>query len=259
MKSYKENELFTHIKQNKNHIQQKISWFRWGAFIGLLLGIAISLYFVTLDAVEACFPFSLLFCIFGLIIYYTRMKSYKRMLAKVEFGEELMEKLLDEIYPRSKIKFYLDLQPYDIRGKQIWKGRSSHGNPKYKYNDRWLRLCVTLADGSRLFLLRKVGVKTKSSSIVKEKRKMVLSFYPNPRCYKLFQPHQIEKLQKNLRGNIRRRYFQSMERYHCHAISVPGGVKQKRSQLNAQYTVEEIMDFLKCIYRWLKHNQVRQS
>ena len=78
------------------------------------------------------------------------------------------------------MKIAFSAEDYNAAGNQYWEGRSLHGNPKYRYADRWLALRFALADGSLVRVARKADVKTKKGSVMRHKRRLFVALDPHP-------------------------------------------------------------------------------
>jgi hypothetical protein len=124
------------------------------------------------------FPFAVFTLVLTAIFYSGRRDGFAREQAKVRFLSELFALLRDELHPRAPVRFDFDLSAYDAGGKLRNETRSAAGNAKRYFSDKWLRVRVVLADGSRLSVVRQAGVKTKKGSVVNESRRLVVSLVP---------------------------------------------------------------------------------
>jgi hypothetical protein len=124
-------------------------------------------------------PFGFFGLIFTAVFYGERRSGYAREQATVRFLSELFGLLRDELHPRAPVRFDFDLSAYDAGGKLRKETRSAAGNAKRYFSDKWLRVRVVLADGTRLSVIRQAGVKTKKGSVVNESRRLVVSLVPN--------------------------------------------------------------------------------
>lgn len=139
-------------------------------------------------ALALCFPLLPAGVILGVVTaayFFTRRDKLRRARDKVTFAREVHALLEDELHPRRAVVLDFDLRHYDEASKKVWSGRSSHGNAKYKYTDKWFHYRAVLADGTRLDLRRQAGVKTKKGAVVKEKRRLFVALAPNPARYPL--------------------------------------------------------------------------
>ena len=118
--------------------------------------------------------------VLAIVSLFMTTKRLKRMRLKVRFLGELLMRLRPELHPTGKSSLRFDLRFYDTK-RPFWTGRSSHGNRKAKYSDKWLHLKVLLADGSILRIVRQAGIKTKKGAIVREKRRLFLTLMPGSR------------------------------------------------------------------------------
>jgi hypothetical protein len=125
------------------------------------------------------FPFALFTLLLTALVYSGRRDGYAREQAKVRFLSELFALLRDELHPRAPVRFDFDLSAYDASGKLRKETRSAAGNAKRYFSDKWLRVRVVLADGTRLSVIRQAGMKTKKGKVVSESRRLVVSLVPN--------------------------------------------------------------------------------
>lgn len=174
----------------------------WGIGLAILIGgggLSLGATIATEGAAAVVLVFAL---IIGVIVLVGGINQSSRRSAKVHFLRHLIESLADELHPKAKVHVRFDLRHYDAEGNKIWSGKSPHGNAKHKYSDKWLHLDVRLADGSEVRIVRQAGIKTKSGNIQKEKRRVFLSFEPNPWLYRLPPGATHAELAKRLREKI---------------------------------------------------------
>jgi len=151
------------------------------ALIGLTMGGDLPL--------DSLFPIWMVAVMFSgmiaVMVGFKPAQKLKRQDERVDFFRDLSERLRPDLHPKAVLRFSLDLRGAALAEKKIWSGRSPHGNPKAKYDDPWLRLSVELADRSRLSVLYREKVKTKSGSVMKTTHKLRIKLKPHPRVYDL--------------------------------------------------------------------------
>ena len=185
--------------------------------------------------------------VIALAVYFSHRSKLNRAREKVAFAVELWSLLRDEVHARSLVVLDFDLRHYDESGKRTWEGKSSAGNPKSQYSDKWLRLRMTLADGTALEVVRVAGVKTKKGAVQKEKRRLLLRMRPSPRRYRSDQLAEGSPAAKALRDALKdscREFHNSPEEFACRAASVDGALTIKVVQEDAPILAKEVLVLL---------------
>lgn len=208
-------------------------------------------------AIAGCFMLPPAGLIGGVIaggLYMAKRGKVKRAREKLAFARELHETLADDLHPRRSVVLDFDLRHYDVASKQIWSGRSSAGNAKYKYSDKWLRYRAVLADGTRLDIVRQAGVKTKKGSVVKEKRRLFLELTPNPRRYALSLLHQ-ERPARRLRARLEAAtgaFHNDPEEFHARVQGAADALRVKVTQEDAPILAREVVTIIEEVVRFLQ-------
>lgn len=208
-------------------------------------------------AIAGCFllpPAGMIGGIIAALIYGTRRARRARARDKAAFSRELHERLLDELHPRRPVLLDFDLRRYDEASKRIWSGRSSAGNVKHKYSDKWLRYRAVLADGTRLEIVRQAGVKTKKGSVVKEKRRLFLSITPNPRRYALALL-QEQRPARRLRDRLQAAtgaFHNDPEEFHARVQGAGDALRVKVTQEDAPILAREVVTIIEEVVRFLQ-------
>jgi hypothetical protein len=187
-------------------------------------------------------------------IFANKHAKLKRSLEKLDFVRELHGRLEDELQPRRPIHLDFDLRHYDEASKMVWQGRSSHGNAKYKYSDKWLHYRGTLADGTRFEVVRQAGVKTKKGAVVKEKRRLFLEVLPDPRRYDLSllkEPRPRQRLRARL-DVATGAFHDTPEEFHARVEAAGGLLKLKVTQEDAPILPVEVVTILEEVVRFLQ-------
>ncbi|MCO5170289.1 MAG: hypothetical protein M9894_28470 [Planctomycetes bacterium] len=196
--------------------------------------------------------------IFGGIIagvfYWRKRDKLNRARDKVAFARELHERLEDELHPRRAVVLDFDLRHYDEKGKQVWSGFSSAGNPKYRYSDKWLHYRAVLADGTRLEVVRQAGVKVKKGNVVKEKRRLLLSLTPHPRRYAM-ELLKEERPNRRLRARLQAAvgaFHNDPEEFHARVDGGGGSLRIKATQEDAPILAAEVVTIVEEVVRFLQ-------
>lgn len=188
------------------------------------------------------------------LVYGVKHAKRKRALEKVEFVRELHRQLEDELQPRRPVLLDFDLRHYDEASKLVWEGRSSAGNRKHKYSDKWLHYRATLADGTCFRVVRQAGVKTKKGSVVKEKRRLFMEVSPDPRRYDLSQLRD-ERPRHRLRARLDAAtgaFHDEPEEFHARVEAAQGVLKLKVTQEDAPIHPQEVVTILEEVVRFLQ-------
>lgn len=188
------------------------------------------------------------------IVYAAKHSKLKRAQEKLDFVRELHGRLEDELQPRRPVLLDFDLRHYDEASKVVWQGRSTHGNAKYKYSDKWLRYRATLADGTRFEVVRQAGVKTKKGAVVKEKRRLFLEIIPDPRRYDLGllkEPRPRHRLRARL-DVATGAFHDEPEEFHARVEAADGVLKLKVTQEDAPILPQEVVTILEEVVRFLQ-------
>ncbi len=173
---------------------------------------------------------------------------------KVEFTKELLASLREELMPGKRVRMRLDLRFYEHDTKLFWTGESQFGNPKAKYSDKWLAFEGTLAEGSTVAVRRQAGIKTKSESIMREKRRLFLTVEPNPNRYQL-ERMDMAQLKRGLKSAVGQLFHDPPEKFHFRPELHSGRLKIKVTQLDAPILAEEVMVVLQCVFSFLAEYQ----
>jgi hypothetical protein len=213
-------------------------------------------------SMRADHDFSIPIVVFGalmlLVLVYAQWERYRRKRDKIRFVRELLDVLQVDLHPLRKLRLALDLRPYDHSAKLIWTGKSSAGNRKAKYRDKWLYLDLLLADGTRVEVRREVGVKTKKSSIQQEKRRMFLSVKPNPKRYDVNQIRaDADKLRKKMKEAVLGMFATHPDDFHVHVDPKEGGLEIKVSQVTTQISADEVHSLLHALIGFLARRRRR--
>jgi hypothetical protein len=150
--------------------------------------VAVSSAFLSIGIAAVVVPFIVFGAIFAIIAVVnlkpdSSPEGHPRLLAKIDFFDELIEMLRPELHARAPLAIAFDFGMYDEAGKLSRTAQSAAGRTKSYYTDRWLRLVVRLADGSYVRIVRHAGVKMKRGSVVRETRKLGLVLSPNAKLY----------------------------------------------------------------------------
>ncbi|MCW8140793.1 MAG: hypothetical protein KIT58_17975 [Planctomycetota bacterium] len=187
--------------------------------------------------------------------YWTKRGKLGRARAKVDFARELHGLLEDELHPRKAVMLDFDLRHYDETVKRVWAGRSSAGNAKYKYSDKWLHYRAVLADGTRVEVVRQAGVKTKKGHVVKEKRRLLLSLTPHPGRYAM-ERLKDERLGRRLRARLSAAvgaFHNDPEEFHARVDGGGGGtLRIKATQEDAPILAGEVVAIVEEVVRFLQ-------
>ncbi len=173
-------------------------------------------------------------------ILWTALDRAKRKTAKVDFLADLVDGLKDELHPDKKLDLRFDLRQYDETDKITWSGYSTHGNRKYRYTDKWLRLKVTLADHTEVTIVRQRGLKERKGSLMKEKRRLFLTVNPDMRRYDIYGKNH-DRLEKGLEVAALAHFHDPPEDFSAKLGAEVGEFRVKVTQLDAPILPEEVV------------------
>jgi hypothetical protein len=183
--------------------------------------------------------------------------GHPRVLAKILFLENILGLLSDELLPRSRIGLRFDMNMYDFAGKLARTARSGGGRAKKYYSDRWLQLAFTLADGTRVRLLRHAGVKEKSGSVVRETRRLSLSIRPNAHLYA--PTHADAELKRALQQGVLRAFSNMPEGYNVKVHRREQHFDVKILQDDTDISPEEVMALLWSAIDYLGRRRLKRA
>lgn len=121
--------------------------------------------------------------VFGGIGYSGHRTTVAAMDAKIDFVSQFTREFADDFHPAGKVHYHIDLRAYDVEDKRYWTGRSTHGNTKFRYADKWFRAKFYLADGTCVIVERRADVKVRKGQVVKDKRRLYLKVIPNAKTF----------------------------------------------------------------------------
>lgn len=188
------------------------------------------------------------------LVYFARRATRQRAREKVRFLGDLVDLLRDELHQRAHIIIDFDLRHYDEKSKLAWTGRSSAGNAKHKYSDKWLVLRCMLGDGTGLEVVRQAGIKTKKGSVVKEKRRLFVSLRPNPRRYPMLgfarDGDEAHRLRSGLKTSCRQ-FHDEPEEFHAQVSTTGETLDVKVVQEDAPIQPAEVLAVVEKALRFL--------
>lgn len=162
----------------------------------------------------------------------------------LEFVRDLCARLAPDVHPKAQLRFSVDMRGHRLSEKVVWSGRSMHGNAKYRYLDRWLKLQVRLADRSALTVRRRVMTKTRKGAVMKQVCKLTLKLRPDPRVYDV--------------ALVRDRLAHE-ERMVVSPAGQNSEVRLKLDRLNEGFSVPEVHDQLRAMLEALSSCRHRAS
>ena len=195
--------------------------------------------------------------IFGIILviffFFRGRSKIARKRQKLEFLRGVVGELADELHPRAPVRFDFDLTAYDEKSKLTRSGRSSAGNTKSYYSDKWLRLRVVLADRTRVEIVRQVGIKEKKGSKQHEKRRLFLTVTPNPKRYQpmLGEP-MAAKLRWQVEGAIVQGFHNRPEQVAVHVTHHTQDIDLRVAQFDAEILPREVTVILSAVVLHLR-------
>lgn len=208
-------------------------------------------------AVALCAPsgfLSVIIAVGASLWFFAARSTRERAREKVHFLRDLFELLKDELHQRAHLIIDFDLRHYDEKSKLTWSGRSTHGNAKYKYSDKWLVLRCMLGDGTGLEVVRQAGIKTKKGSVVKEKRRLFVSLRPNPRRYPMLgfarDGDEAHRLRSGLKTSCRE-FTNDPEEFHAQVAATGETLDVKVVQEDAPIRAAEVLAVLDKALRFL--------
>lgn len=121
----------------------------------------------------------------GIFIGLLSWSFYRRQVKAHEIREHrltwlaaLLGTLHDDLAPTAKLRVRCDLQPSDSWLHKVRSTKSSAGNNKTYYRNRWLRVRGMLADGTRFRIRVQSAVKSKKGQILHEHSALILEVTP---------------------------------------------------------------------------------
>jgi hypothetical protein len=175
---------------------------------------------------------------------------------KLHFLEELLGMLRDEVGPRTRIGLRFDMGMYAF-GKLVRTATSTRGRLKQYYTDRWLQLSFTLADGTRVRVLRHAGSKTKRGAVVRLSRRLSLSIQPNGALYE--PTHADTELKQVLQYAAHRAFANVPEGFHVHVQRRQQRIAIKVTQDDADISPWEVMSLLWATMGYLARRRARSA
>jgi hypothetical protein len=163
--------------------------------------------------------------------------AYERVQEQLSFVIALLDALADDHHPDRKVGVLLDTEGL-TSAKRTWTGRSIHGNPKRRYDDRWLELRFVIVDGTAFRLRMRADVKTKYSNdlILKVKRRMDLRV--RPPVARVFDPQDV---QDAARDAIALAFHDPPEKLRVVATGGAGVARVGVTQLDAPIFPDEVV------------------
>ncbi len=225
------------------------------ACITLVLPLGLVAFGVHLASSEGPgnFPlFVFMFALFALMLPYGAFKKHARLKRKLTFIWDLSRYLQDEWHPALKINLSIDLRAYDHEDKLIFKGKAPGGKTKTKFNDKWLSLSGTLADGTAVRIRREIALKHKAGSQQSEKRRLFFTIKPNPKRYDLLRLAQDQdSLRKRMKDSLHTLFDDPPEKFHVNLGSDASEFRIKVRQDDAPITAEEVFALLRAVISFL--------
>ncbi len=248
--------VLEHARLHVDHVTEKLAEVDRSISSDLTRATVIFVPFLV-AAVAGCFflpPAGFIGGVIAVAVYGAKRGKVKRAREKAAFARELHDRLSDELHPRRPVILDFDLRHYDETSKRVWSGRSSAGNQKHKYSDKWLRYRAVLADGTRLDIVRQAGVKTKKGNVIKEKRRLLLELTPNPRRYALALLKQ-ERPAKRLRARLEAAtgaFHNDPEEFHARVQGAGDALRVKVTQEDAPILAGEVVTIVEEVVRFLQ-------
>ena len=227
-------------KRTKN-IRQTMLW----------IIVPLVLYIFMLNAELLCFGIGL--CILGLIIWNVAgMKTN----AKGDFLRNFLDEVQHDIKINSKVHYQLDHTPYSSSTKKTWEGRSRHGNYKYKSTDHWLACNFICIDGTKVKLDFITKYKVRKGYIMKQKFIIKMVVCPNQHFYDL-DPHNTLLFLKEIMQKQLSEHFDEPMQTWVHPRPTDAGMQYriKLLQQDEEYTVDQLVGFLRPIFGYFAHHK----
>lgn len=216
------------------------------------IGLLVALMGSGEDAFIVVFVLGIMGLVFGGIALGGAMGRIRAAEEKVAFAEAVHDQFLDDVHPAGKVHYHLDLRHYDVDDKRYWTGRSQHGNAKHRYDDRWYRSKFHLSDGSIVVIERRADVKTRKGAVVKNKRRLYLKIFPNPKTFGV-APVIGSDLEPMVKQTIRDDFHDPPEGLKVNFDAQRGEVVALRvTQLDADILGREVLVLVQAVLLYLR-------
>ena len=212
--------------------------------------VPLMLYIFLLDSDLTCFGVGL--GVLGFIIWgVAGMKTN----AKGDFLKNFLDELQHDIKINSKVHYHLDKTPYSSAAKKTWEGRSRHGNYKYKSTDHWLACNFICTDGTKVKLDFITKYKVRKGYIMKQKFIIKMVICPNQDFYAL-DPHNTLLFCKNMMESHLAEHFDEPIQTWVQPRPTDEGMQYriKLLQQDEEYTVDQVLGFLRPIFGYFAHH-----
>lgn len=170
-----------------------------------------------------------------------RIDTQTALLARIEFVDALLEGLRLEVLPRAKIALAFDASS-TTDGRHLDRtAQSISGNVKRYYKQRWLRLALTLPDGSLVQIARKDFMKSKKGAIDKHHRFASVKLQLPPDRQMAKKGVKFSKLRDTLATVAREHFHDPPEAIDVHPSVSDGFLRIKVVQHDAPFLANEVI------------------
>lgn len=220
---------------------------------------AVAALVAVVSAVLLLVPLTLIAVVVGGFLAYSAVTTARggaaRLSAKVDFVKALVHELSFDLHPRARASLSVDLGAYDAPGKLERTARTSSGKTKQYFTDKWVHLGCVLADGTRVRAVRQQGIKRKTGSVVREKRRLFLTIQPNPRRYPPLSPQALDRIRHDVKAAIVQRFHNPPELVHVHLADRGGKLELVVAQEDAEILATEVVHLLGVALRVLSQHR----
>lgn len=162
------------LRQQVRRSARHLLLFQVSYFLGLLSAFALFARLLAFGAIPLAFVTVLLTWGF----YRRQVTTHELRQRRLTWLDALLRSLRDDLAPTEKLRVRYGVQPSDSRLNAVKSTKSSAGNTKRYYRDRWLRVRGMLADGTRFRIRMQSAAKSKKGKILREQSTLFLQVTP---------------------------------------------------------------------------------